>query len=142
MWYKININLQNIELNTGKVVLIKMPKVSKYGGYKFWHPSKLVRENGGKGYHFTFSFTEEFEFKLLQYGNGKYNKFDVVDEIKVSYSEILEAFENGDVSISEANEKHAKKEFKEQFITKEITVHTPAKIDSNIEVKIDEELKR
>lgn len=91
-WHKVNFNAQNIESETEKAVLIKMPHKSGFDGFKFWHPKKLVRTAGGKGYFLTFSFTDEFEFKLVKNGNGKYNKFDVVDQRTISASEMIDAF--------------------------------------------------
>ena len=92
MWKNIEINIQNIENDTGKAVLIKMPNKSKYAGYKFWHPSKLVRY-GSNSYARSIGYNDTFTFKLLKYGNGKYNKFDVIDEIEISVEEFEEAFE-------------------------------------------------
>lgn len=91
MWKNIEINLQNIETDTGKSTLIKMPKGSDYAGYKFWHPSKLVRY-GSNSYARSIGYTDEFTFKLKKYGNGKYNKFDVIDEIEIGVEEFEEAF--------------------------------------------------
>ncbi len=92
MWKNIEINIQNIEYNTGKSSLIKMPKKSKYAGYKFWHPSKLIRD-GYNSYAKSLGYTEEFTFKLKKYGKGKYNSNDVIDEIEISSKELEEAFE-------------------------------------------------
>lgn len=92
MWKNIEINVQNIETETGKATLIKMPNKSNYAGYKFWHPSKLVR-NGSNSYARSISYTDEFTFSLFKTGKGKYNKFDVIDEIEISVEEFEEAFE-------------------------------------------------
>lgn len=92
MWKNIEINIQNIEKDTGKATLIKMPNKSNYAGYKFWHPSKLIRY-GSNSYARSISYTDEFTFKLFKNGNGKYNKFDVIDEIEISVEEFEEAFE-------------------------------------------------
>lgn len=92
MWKNIEINVQNIETDTGKATLIKMPNKSEYAGYKFWHPSKLIRY-GSNSYARSISYTDEFTFKLFKNGNGKYNKFDVIDEIEISVEEFEEAFE-------------------------------------------------
>ena len=91
MWKNIEINLQNIETDTGKTALIKMPNKSKYVGYKFWHPSKLVRY-GSNSYARSLGYTDNFKFKLFKNGNGKYNKFDVIDEIEINVEEFEEAF--------------------------------------------------
>ncbi len=91
MWKNIEINLQNIETNTGKATLIKMPNNSDYAGYKFWHPSKLVRY-GSNSYARSIGYTDSFKFKLFKNGNGKYNKFDIIDEIEISVEEFEEAF--------------------------------------------------
>lgn len=92
MWKNIEINNQNIETDTGKSVLIKMPNKSKYAGYKFWYPSKLIKK-GSNNYSVTLCYTNEFKFALKKYGNGKYNKFKVIDEITISAVELEEIFE-------------------------------------------------
>lgn len=92
MWKNIEINKQNIETDTGKSTLIKMPNKSEYAGYKFWYPSKLVRY-GSNSYAMSLGYTDEFTFKLKKYGKGKYNKFDVIDEIEIDVEEFEEAFD-------------------------------------------------
>lgn len=82
-WKTINFNAQNIEHETFKAVLIKMPKKSKYSGYAFWHPAKLVRTTGGNGYFKTFSYTNDFIFNLKM----------KTKEIEITYEEMEEAFE-------------------------------------------------
>ena len=91
MWKNIEINLQNIEAETEKAVLIKMPNNSNYAGYKFWHPSKLVRY-GSNSYARSIGYTDQFTFKLKKYGNGKWNKTKVIDEKEISVEEFEEAF--------------------------------------------------
>lgn len=91
MWKNIEINLQNIETETEKAVLIKMPNNSNYAGYKFWHPSKLVRY-GSNSYARSIGYTDQFTFKLKKYGNGKWNKTKVIDEKEISVEEFEEAF--------------------------------------------------
>lgn len=92
MWKSIEINKQNIENEIEGAILIKMPNKSKYAGYKFWHPSKLIRY-GSNSYARSVSYTDEFTFKLFKNGKGKYNKFEKIDEIEISVEEFEEAFD-------------------------------------------------
>lgn len=127
MWKNININMQNIETETAKAVLIKMPNKSTYAGYKFWHPSKLVK----KGRHSnakSIGYTDDFTFKLKKYGNGKYNQKEVVSEIEISVKEFEEAFGVMDENI------HSKT-YKSDFET-----HKPKQVEA-VEVEVDESLK-
>lgn len=66
MWHKIKFNTQNIIGETAKATIIKMPNKSKWKGLTFYHPSKLVREEGHKGYRSSFSFTDDWEFQLYK----------------------------------------------------------------------------
>ena len=133
MWYKINFNALNIEHETTRATLIKMPKNSNYSGYCFWHPKKLIRENEiGKGYFLTFSFDENFKFKLQKYSKSKYKK-ELLDEVVLDFEEIMNEFEVGDTTI-----KNIEKQKEEaEKITYEVI--KPEKIE-NQEVEIDPEL--
>ena len=137
MWYKINFNALNIEHETTRATLIKMPKNSNYAGYCFWHPKKLVRNNEmGKGYFLTFSFTEEFEFRLKKYSNSKFNK-ELLDEVILNYEEIKTEFEKGNETIEEIE----KKKVEDNRITTEIKVFIPEKKEVK-EVEVNHEFKR
>ena len=126
MWKNIEINLQNIETDTGKATLIKMPNKSKYAGYKFWHPSKLVRY-GSNSYSRSIGYTDEFIFKLFKNGNGKYNKFDVIYEIEIDVEEFEDAFDcMSDCTRAKSEESY-------------LIVKEPEKVEKEIE--IEEELK-
>ena len=123
MWHKVYFNSQNIEHETAKAVLVKMPNKSEYTGYKFWHPTKLVREEGGKGYHMSFSFTEEFQFTIRKYGQNR----QVTAEKIIGCDEMLEAFEQVNEQIGGHEETY-------------LEVAEPDKVDKT--VKIREELTR
>ena len=89
MWKNQVINLQNIKAKTEKAVLIQMPHKSKYDGFCFWHPTKLLR-NGSHSYEKSISYTDEFVFKLKKYGQGKYNQNKVIKEIEISAQQFEE----------------------------------------------------
>lgn len=91
-WKKVYFNAQNVEAETEKAVLINLPHNSKFDGFRFWHPRKLVRSEGNKGYKLSFSFTEDFSFKIFKNGNGQYNKRDVIDQKTITPSDIMAAF--------------------------------------------------
>ncbi len=123
MWHKVYFNSQNIEHDTAKAVLIKMPNKSEYAGYKFWHPTRLVREEGGKGYHMSFSFTEEFQFTIRKYGQNR----QVTAEKIIGWDEMLEAFEQVNEQICGHEETY-------------LEVAEPDNVDKT--VKVREELTR
>lgn len=103
MWKNINFNIQNIEHETGKATLIKMPNNSEYKGYSFWHPSKLIR-NGKHSYSASLGYTDTFEFKLVKYGKGKHNSSEILEEIKIDVATFEEAFGLTDANITEPKE--------------------------------------
>ena len=88
-WKKITVNIQNVEAETGKAVLIAMRHKSEYDGFKFWHPAKLVRP-GSNSFEIEVSFTDNWEFKLFKNGGGKYNAYDVVAEDKIDAETMID----------------------------------------------------
>ncbi|MDY3778472.1 MAG: hypothetical protein SOZ53_06425 [Candidatus Onthovivens sp.] len=126
MWKNIEINIQNIEIDTGNAVLIKMPNKSKYASYKFWHPSKLIKY-GSNSNSVSIGYTNDFAFKLFKNGNGKYNKFNVIDEIEIDVEEFEDAFDcMSDCTRAKSEESY-------------LIVKEPEKVEK--EIKIEEELK-
>lgn len=91
MWKNINVNKQNVKVESAKAVLIQMPHNSDYDGYSFWHPAKLVR-TGRNSNAVSIGYTEEFTFKLVKYGSGKWNSKEIVSEKTISVEEFEAAF--------------------------------------------------
>lgn len=120
MWKSIKFNAQNIEFETAKAVLIKMPNKSDYAGYMFWHPSKLVRTIGGKGYFKSFSYTDEFEFKVFKQGKNR----QITAQALLSPEEMEEAFEIVNEQLSDTDECY-------------LEVTEPTKIDDKVEIRAE-----
>ncbi|MBS4769675.1 hypothetical protein KG090_00670 [Carnobacteriaceae bacterium zg-ZUI240] len=123
-WKNIKFNAQNIEYETGRATLVKMPNNSEWKGWMFWHPSKLIKTIGGKGYWKSFAYTDEWDFTLFK-GNGVYKKEEIL-----SAESIEEAFGVVNESID------AYVETDDSFLE----VIEPKKIDKSVEIK--ESLKR
>ena len=102
-WKNLFINVQNIETETEKAVLIKMPNNSEYAGYCFWHPQKLIRA-GKHSYSIALSYNDDFVFKLKKYGQGKYNKSKVIDAIELTAQQLEEALAPMHENINSTNE--------------------------------------
>ncbi len=100
MWKSININKQNIKTTTERAVLIACPHNSRYDGWEFWHPAKLVKKGRHKN-AVSISYTEDFAFRLKKYGKGKHNKNQVVAEDELGYEDIEEIFGVMNDNISE-----------------------------------------
>lgn len=125
-WKTINFNAQNIEHETAKAVLIKMPNNSEWHGYKFWHPSKCVRTlSRGGGYFKSFSYTNNWEFTIFK--DNK--KGDRTAEQVLDAEEIERAFEvvNEQIGADASTESY-------------LEIEEPKKIDKV--VNINNELKR
>lgn len=99
-WKKVQISRQNIQAETARAVLIKMPRKSEYKGYVFWHPSKLVRE-GKNSNALSLSYTNEFIFRLMKYGGGQYNKYEIIDVQELDSYDFEKAFRTMDENITD-----------------------------------------
>ena len=128
-WKLIQINKQNIKTDTGRAVLIACPHKSKYDGYCFWHPSKLVRE-GRHGGAVSIGYTEDFSFKLKKYGKGKYNGNEVIDEVEIGCSEFEAIFGVMDDNISAKQQKNEFETHKPQSLDAEKTEADDSLIDN------------
>lgn len=125
MWNKIYFNRQNIKGYTRNgAAIIQLPNKSEYKGCVIFHPSKLVREEGHKGYMYSLSFTDDWEFKV-------YKDKENIDTIGID--EIKDVFQNnfydneGDGSPSPADKAY-------------LIVEEPKKIEGD--VNVDESLLR
>lgn len=121
MWKNININKQNIQYDSDKAVLINCPHKSNYDSYSFWYPSKLVRD-GKHSYAVSLGYTNDFKFKLVKYGKGKWNSRDIIAEKEISAEEFEEMFGVMDENIvvpKQDNESYVKVEEPEK-VEKEI----------------------
>lgn len=123
-WKNININKQNVKTDTGRAVLINCPHNSDYDGFSFWHPSKLVRE-GKNSNALSIGYTDDFRFKLVKYGKGKWNIRDIIEQKEISVEEFEEMF-----GIMNENITSPKKDNESYLIVEE-----PKKIDKDIEIE-------
>lgn len=123
MWKQININKQNVKTYTQNAVLIQMPHNSDFDGYYFWLSSKLIRD-GRHSNSVSISYTEDFTFKLIKHGKGKWNKKEIINEKIITAEEFESAFE-----ITNDNIVSSKKDTESYLVVEE-----PEKIDKTIEV--------
>ena len=130
MWDKIYFNAQNIETETEKSVLIKMPNKSVYDGMMFWHPAKFVSEEGGKGYHLSFSFSDTWQFKVFKQYRDKTKR-----ELLLTHDQMRTAFGLSDEAINRAVDAEETSRQEHYLIVSE-----PEPV--NRDVGVDESLKR
>lgn len=91
MLREIKINRQNIKAETGKAILIACPHHSLLNGFRFWHPLSLIRV-GDRLSSVRIRYTDDFVFRLKKYGQGKYNRGELIEERHVGYMDVEEAF--------------------------------------------------
>lgn len=90
-WGKIAINGQNVEYTTANGAKIKMPHNSEHDGYSVWVSLKLLR-SGRHSYEYMLSVKADMTFTLKKYGQGKWNKSEVIAEKTISADEMAAAF--------------------------------------------------
>lgn len=87
---RFKIARQNIQYETDRAYLIKMPQDSEYNGYCYWYPFKLAKTEKETN-SIIIKFKDNFIIRLVQYGCGK--------EIKahqfIGLEEMRKAYENG-----------------------------------------------
>ena len=133
-WRKLAINVQNIERTTEKAALINMPHSSEHDGYSVWVSLKLLR-SGRHSYENMLSAKADMTFTLKKYGNGRWNKSEVIAEKTISADEMAAAF-GGWVEDAPRYSKPAIDPNKE-----EIVKHVPAPL-TPVEIEADPELVR
>lgn len=125
-WENVQINRQNIVTDSGRAVLFKCPKKSKYSGYMFWHPAKLVKR-GAHIYAVKVVFSEFWDFKLFTTNK----RGEVTNEIEIDADEFKACF-----GVMSDNIIHSTAKREEAYLE----VKEPTKVESE-EVKVNECLK-
>lgn len=98
-WKNFNINTSQVEHDSGRAYLIKMPHNSDYDGYKFWIGGRLVHE-GRHSAALRIGVLDDMEFKLFKNGNGRYNQREIIAETTISGAALAEQFGVTDANIS------------------------------------------
>lgn len=97
-WKNINVNKNLIQAETEKATLINFPRSSNFGGFCFWHPTKLIRK-GRHSASVSIGYNDEWKFTIKKYGKGKYNRNEVIEEFTISVEDFEQAFEVVDENI-------------------------------------------
>lgn len=79
-WLKVMANKNQIVNQTCSAVLFKLPK-SKF---RFWHPIKCCKD---KGWQVELLYTSDWTFKIFRNGEGKYNRFEKIEEKEIDIEE-------------------------------------------------------
>ncbi len=89
-WKKVAVNVQNVSF-AGRGAKIAMPHSSAYDGYCVWVPASLVRE-GSHSCEYLVSLPDDMALTAKKYGNGRYNRFDVIREKPLPVADFVAAF--------------------------------------------------
>lgn len=129
-WKLARIYTTNIIRVAERAALIAMPGKSKYGGYTFWFPKKLIR-GGVCSNELNLSVNTDMKFNLKKQST---KTFKTQNDCCISADELIEIFGVG-VDIDPKLIDRVK-----EGVT--ITVHQPAVLDVPSEVTVDETLIR
>lgn len=129
-WKLVRIYTTNIIRITEKAALSAMPAKSKYAGYTFWFPKKLIR-SGVCSNELNLSVNTDMKFNLKKQST---KTFKTLSECCISAEELIEIFGEG-IDINPKLIDRVK-----NAVT--ITTHQPPALDVPSEVTIDETLIR
>lgn len=115
-WKSIKINENLIKYQTKKSTKIALPHNCGYYGYVLWISNKLINDN-------EIIYTDEFTFKLIKYGQDRFNYKKIIDEKNITAKEFVSIFSNVDNALEEIP-----------------LIHTPPNLKP-IKVEVLEELK-
>lgn len=82
------INNSQIEWETEKAMLIKIPKSS----YRFWYPKVFIQACNNKKTRYRVALSDEFEYRLFKKGDKIYNKYKKTYEKSVSKGQMMQFF--------------------------------------------------
>lgn len=91
-WKNISCNSNLIQFDTGRALLIKLPKSE----LTFWHPSKLCRLSGKNNYKLSFGYTDNFTFRCFRKSSKTQN---ILEEKEMNTNEIERVFNKTDDEI-------------------------------------------
>ena len=85
MWINFYVNKNQIQTETAKAILVKLPKTD----WLVWISSKCVR-SGTHSANLRVGVCDDREYEIFRNGNGRYNKFQKIDSKTVTGTELAE----------------------------------------------------
>lgn len=89
VWNNVTIPSNLYVCQSEKSYKFKLPRHSLYGGYSIWVSKKLILFFEGD---YILLYKDNFTFRIIKYGKGKYNWKDILDEKEISAEELAETF--------------------------------------------------